>query len=395
MAEPLEINISKSFVEYGGKQWATYESGGGVTVQIWKGQQLEQQQNLSYADYALFREKAPEIGLRAYPDPALRPKGGTSANGNTLGRVVGQTAPTAVPAEQANPPVEAETEEEGITGEQVLDGIQLGLDVVGLIPVVGEVADIASAAISLVRGDYVGAGLSLLSAIPFVGYAGTAGKAARYGAKMAEASGKAGKGTPDLAGATKPSKNISQDQKYDAEPEWKKNKEGGNVKDNGRDCRLRAYSDGCPAGKTPHHVVPDRVFRMPGKGGVRLPNGIKHKNGYCICVEGASPRKKGLRPNEHGMIHALYDAEEQTLGLLGDPVGTAPLWKLEAAGVAAAAAITRCNPVVMAAELRAHHQSQGLLPSDIYRADPLGNHISKVTPATLGRTSTPTGGGGL
>ena len=29
MAEPLEINISKSFVEYGGKQWATYESGGG------------------------------------------------------------------------------------------------------------------------------------------------------------------------------------------------------------------------------------------------------------------------------------------------------------------------------------------------------------------------------
>ena len=28
MAEPLEINISKSFVEHGGKQWATYENGG-------------------------------------------------------------------------------------------------------------------------------------------------------------------------------------------------------------------------------------------------------------------------------------------------------------------------------------------------------------------------------
>ncbi|MDU7558234.1 MAG: hypothetical protein E7K65_10305, partial [Pseudomonas sp.] len=99
-------------------------------------------------------------------------------------------APTAVPATQANAAIEAETQEESITGEQVLDGLQLGLDVVGLIPVVGEAADIISAGISLARGDYVGAELSLLSAIPFVGYAGTAGKATRYGAKMAEASGK-------------------------------------------------------------------------------------------------------------------------------------------------------------------------------------------------------------
>lgn len=193
MAEPLEINISKSFVEHGGKQWATYENGGGVTVQVWKNQQLELQRDLSYTDYATFREKAPELGLRDYPAPLMRRQGGTNANGNTLGRVVGETAPTAVPATQANAAIEAETQEESITGEHVLDGLQLGLDVVGLIPVVGEAADIISAGISLARGDYVGAGLSLLSAIPFVGYAGTAGKATRYGAKMAEASGKVGK----------------------------------------------------------------------------------------------------------------------------------------------------------------------------------------------------------
>ncbi|WP_339439641.1 polymorphic toxin type 15 domain-containing protein [Pseudomonas sp. EA_15y_Pfl1_P104] len=120
-------------------------------------------------------------------------------SGNTIGRVVGETVPAQVSASEANPPIEAETEEEGITGEQILDGIQLGLDVFGLIPVVGEVADIASGIISLARGDYVGAGLSLLSAIPFVGYAGTAGKATRYGAKMAEASGKAGKEVVDKA----------------------------------------------------------------------------------------------------------------------------------------------------------------------------------------------------
>ena len=130
---------------------------------------------------------------------ATMPPFSSFKSGNTIGRVVGETAPAQVVASRANPPIEAETEEEGITGEQILDGIQLGLDVVGLIPVVGEVADIASGIISLARGDYVGAGLSLLSAIPFVGYAGTAGKAARYGAKMAEASGKAGREVADKA----------------------------------------------------------------------------------------------------------------------------------------------------------------------------------------------------
>lgn len=124
---------------------------------------------------------------------ATMPPFSSFKSGNTIGRVVGETAPTQVPASRANPPIEAETEEEGITGEQVLDGIQLGLDVVGLIPVFGEMADLANAGVSVARGDYVGAGLSLLSAIPFVGYAGTAGKAARYGTTMAEASGKAGK----------------------------------------------------------------------------------------------------------------------------------------------------------------------------------------------------------
>ncbi|WP_242174786.1 MULTISPECIES: GH-E family nuclease [unclassified Pseudomonas] len=198
MAEPLEINVNKSFVPYGGKVFASFENGWGVTVQVFEGATLLTQQEMTYAEYVALQKEALPVPLPDYPDPRLnRSPGGTNANGNTIGRVVGETAPSAVPATQANPPIEAETEAEGITGEQILDGIQLGLDVVGLIPVVGEVADIASAVISLARGDYVGAGLSLLSAIPFVGYLGTAGKATRYGAKMAEASGKAGKEVVD------------------------------------------------------------------------------------------------------------------------------------------------------------------------------------------------------
>lgn len=306
-------------------------------------------------------------------------------SGNTLGRAVGEAAPAAVPAVQANPSIKAETEAEGVTGKQVLDGIQVGLDVIGLVPVFGEIADVANAGVSLVRGDFVGAGLSLASAIPFVGWFATAGKS--------------GKRVSDLAGATKPAHQKSHDipskPKDSVEPQGRKGKDGGRVKGDGKDCRLRTYSEGCPTGRTPHHVVPDRVFRMPGERGTRLPNGIAHKDGLCICVDGASPRKKGPRPNEHGMVHALYDVEELAIGASGNPPGTAPLWKLEAAGVAAASAVTGCNPVIMAAQLRTHHQSKGLSALEIYRADPRGVYINKVDPASLGKSSMPTGNGGL
>ncbi len=164
------------------------ENGGVQIDAFWldaMGNEMHESKEMQEEEYEALRKDY----LRT--EQATLPPFSSFKSGNTIGRVVGETAPAAVPASQANPPIAAETEEEGITGEQVLDGIQLGLDVVGLIPVVGEVADIASGVISLARGDYVGAGLSLLSAIPFVGYAGTAGKAARYGAKMTEASGKA------------------------------------------------------------------------------------------------------------------------------------------------------------------------------------------------------------
>ena len=209
---------------------------GGVQVDIFgrdaQGNALHDSKEMQEDEYEALRASC----LRA--ELATMPPFSSFKSGNTVGRVVGESAPAAVAATEANPPIEAETEEEGITGEQVLDGIQLGLDVVGLIPVVGEVADIASAAISIVRGDYVGAGLSLLSAFPFVGYAGTAGKAARYGAKMAEASGKAGKEAVDKAAkeaADKAAKEAAEKKTREEaarkrELETKDGETGGNVK---------------------------------------------------------------------------------------------------------------------------------------------------------------------
>ncbi|MEE1834562.1 golvesin C-terminal-like domain-containing protein [Streptomyces sp. SP17KL33] len=61
------------------------------------------------------------------------------------------------------------------------------LDVVGLIPVVGEAADLANCGWYAAEGEYVDAALSCASAIPFAGYGATAAKAARYGDKALDA----------------------------------------------------------------------------------------------------------------------------------------------------------------------------------------------------------------
>ncbi len=157
-----------------------------------------------------------------YPPPGKGGGGGsTTPNGNTQGRVNGEAPATGKSAEDSNAEVESETPAEDDTGDKILDGLQLGLDVVGLIPVVGEIADLANAGISLARGDYAGAALSLLSAIPFAGWLGTAGKVGRHGAKAAaEASAKATKEAAERAAkkeaADKAAKEAAQKKAKDA-----------------------------------------------------------------------------------------------------------------------------------------------------------------------------------
>ena len=74
-----------------------------------------------------------------------------------------------------------------LSASDVLDGVQGVLDVVGLVPGLGEIADGINGVISLARGDYVGAALSFTSMIPIVGDAiGKGGKAARFIASKAD-----------------------------------------------------------------------------------------------------------------------------------------------------------------------------------------------------------------
>ena len=67
-------------------------------------------------------------------------------------------------------------ERQNITEFSVMDGIHMGLDVLGMAPVVGAAADLTNAALYGAKGQKGMAALSLAAAIPGVGQAATAGK---------------------------------------------------------------------------------------------------------------------------------------------------------------------------------------------------------------------------
>lgn len=62
--------------------------------------------------------------------------------------------------------------------EAILDNLQTVLDLLGMVPLVGEVFDAINAIIYLLRGDYANAILSILALIPVLGIAATGGKIA-------------------------------------------------------------------------------------------------------------------------------------------------------------------------------------------------------------------------
>ncbi|MCU1781219.1 DNA/RNA non-specific endonuclease [Pseudomonas sp. 13B_2.1_Bac1] len=170
MTEPLNININKSFVLYGGKVFASFENGWGVTVQVYEGETLLTQQEMTYAEYVALQKEALPVPLPDYPDPRQnRSPGGTNANGNTIGRVVGETAPAGVPATQANPPIKTETDAEKGWWDSASPWFHGGLDALEFVPGLGAIPDLINAGIYAVEGDAVNASLSTVAAIPFVG----------------------------------------------------------------------------------------------------------------------------------------------------------------------------------------------------------------------------------
>ncbi len=147
------------------------------------------------------------------------------------------------------------------------------------------------------------------------------------------------------------------------------------------DCRLRPYSEGCANGETPHHVVPDRAWREPSKGGrYYFPCGpsapatskggtrcMNHGKGLCICVTG-----KG-RVQQHGVAHAMHDKVEFEIGKTSTPKYIAPLFELEALGAGAVSLATGCDFKDLLKQLRDYHDKHGFDPLTKLRADPRGD----------------------
>jgi RHS repeat-associated protein len=96
--------------------------------------------------------------------------------------------------EDKNDVCEAPRNAGGADGSNLLDKIQAGLDiaslamdVTGIGAAVSWVPDLVNAGISLGRGDYAGAGLSIAAAIPVIGAAGNASRLGRAAAGAADA----------------------------------------------------------------------------------------------------------------------------------------------------------------------------------------------------------------
>ena len=99
---------------------------------------------------------------------------------------VPQTQPNASGPGNSAPPPKPTPKEEGWWNRWGSDALHTTLDVVGLIPGVGEVADGANALVYLAEGDKVSAALSAAAMLPIGGQAATAAKMAKKGAQALE-----------------------------------------------------------------------------------------------------------------------------------------------------------------------------------------------------------------
>ena len=103
-------------------------------------------------------------------------------------------------ADTVDPYAAAAAKVDGV--ELALDITQMGLDIAGIFDPT-PISDGASGLISLFRGDFVGAGISAISIVPYVGDAAKLGKLGRYAQTLAKAV-EAAKASPEVAKAIGP-----------------------------------------------------------------------------------------------------------------------------------------------------------------------------------------------
>ncbi|WP_254617593.1 hypothetical protein [Acinetobacter oleivorans] len=151
-------------------------------------------------------------------------------------------------------------------------------------------------------------------------------------------------------------------------------------------CLLRPYKpDTCkPLGKTGHHVVPDRCFRLGSRAGDKrnpISGALSEAEGLVICLEGATPTPT----NEHGRVHAQYSIYEKALKGIHMPEATAPLVEVEIAGAKAVSKVLKkCSAEKLAMQLRTYHQSKNLGAKYRVRVDVSGKTARNLPTKVFG-----------
>ena len=156
-------------------------------------------------------------------------------------------------------------------GSKALDGVQTVLDVVGLVPGVGEIADGVNAVVYLGRGDIANAALSGAAMVPFAGWAATGGKlatkAVKYGDDVIDV-GKAvvkhGDEAAEVVAGVAKSGGMKLDLQFFAEKTVKKVDDVGDV---GGSKLGGAYKDIPANGGQRHHMPADSVSPYSKKDG--------------------------------------------------------------------------------------------------------------------------------
>jgi len=164
-----------------------------------------------------------------------------------------------------------------------LDGFQTVLDIAGLVPGFGEIADGINAAIYVARGDYANAALSAAAMIPIGRQAATA---AKLGMKSADVAKTAVKNADEVGGAIK-GKSLLPDE--------------GDV---------GTYKDLIDVGSkgdniTPHHMPSDKF--MKSKGG----DNYKYNDGVAMNMEQPHPGKGGRHRDTATYNNNMTKAEKE------------------------------------------------------------------------------------
>ncbi|MBL6445373.1 hypothetical protein JMN32_03585 [Fulvivirga sp. 29W222] len=173
---------------------------------------------------------------------------------------------------------------------EALDVVQTGLDVVGMIPAVGNVADLANAGISVARGNYGDAALSLAAAVPGAGLAAGGAKLAKKAYKAVKAVDKASDATRALDKGLDMTKTV--DKVNDAAKSSSKYKGGAYGKMEGKST----------TGYEKHHMPADAISPLSRyKGGAIQIDPADHK---LTASFGSSKAAKAFRAKQKQLIES-------------------------------------------------------------------------------------------